>query len=426
MGDISPAVEWSRQALQLRSEALSRELRLAARVARRNPLPLLYRISTIALGSALIVRKRFSRSLVASFVLLAVVPSFFSILYFSFIAASQYSSVAKFAVRSGDATIADAMSSGAGLASLQQAQDTLIIADYVKSRAIVEALGRKLNLVAIFSSPQIDYLSSYRSDHSIENLTRYWRGKILATVEYNSGIVTVETFAFSPEDALKLAQAVVVLSEDLINSMSNRAQADLVSQSEKELERVQERLRQSTRTLTELRNSEGLIDPRQRGDAINKLIDQIKSDRLKIEQEITSLSRSLTANSPQLQVLRLRVEAANGQIAELDKRLTNDSSANVSSISKSISKFDEVELERQVAERQYFLASTNLASARVAAERQRQYLTTFVQPVLSDEALYPNRILFSLMSVAASIVFWAVSTIVWLMLRKNFKASFGQ
>ena len=411
--------EASRRAIKVRASAVSQELRAAARQARRNQTPILYRISVIALAITFVVRDSIGRGLLLSFLALAVVPSLILVAYFSFIASSQYASEAKFSVRAGEPSLLDLMTSAAGGASMQRAQDTLIVTEYITSRTMVEELERRVNLQAIFSSPHIDYFSRFKSGRTIEDLTRYWKSKVHISIEYNSGIVTVETFAFSPDDALLLAKTVVALSENLINTMSNRAQNDLVSQSEKELARAEARLRQATATLTELRNCEGLIDPRQQADAISKLIDQIRLDRLKMEQDLTSLTQSMSATSPQAQIFRLRIQAANNQIASLESRLTDGNKGANNAISSSITRFDQIELERKLAERQYIAASSSLEAARTTAERQRLYLSTFVSPVLAHESTYPRRLFFSLLSIGGSFLLWAVCISLWIPIRSR-------
>jgi capsular polysaccharide transport system permease protein len=417
--------EASRQALRQQSSALSRELKLAARQARRDQAPIMYRVLTVALGTVFLVRDSVGRGLLQSFVVLALVPALLAVGYFALVASNQYVSVAKFAIRTGEPSLLDAATAAIGMSSMQQAQDTLIVADYLKSRAIVEELDRRVDLRAMFSSSQIDFFSRFKSNGSIEDLTRYWRHKMSVSIEYTSGIVTVETYAFSAEDALKLAQTVVTLSENLINGMSDRAQHDLVSQSEKELIRVEGRLRQATVTMTDLRNQEGLIDPHQQAQAINKLIDQIKLERLKMEQDLTSLANSRVGDSPQVKILRLRIQAADDQIARLESQLTNENKGNTTAISHSISRFDQAELERQVAERQYFLVSANLEAARVAAERQRLYVSTFVSPMLAHESDYPYRWLFSFLGIYGSFTFWIACIAAWIPIRSYFRTPAG-
>src|SRR4051794_7420899 len=101
--------EASRRAIRSRDLALSRELKLAARQARRNPTPFFYRLSTMALGSAFLLRDTFGRGFMISFVVLALIPALSLIGYFFLVASNQFSSEVKFAVRSGEPSLLDTM-----------------------------------------------------------------------------------------------------------------------------------------------------------------------------------------------------------------------------------------------------------------------------------------------------------------------------
>jgi capsular polysaccharide transport system permease protein len=78
--------------------------------------------------------------------------------YVSFGMSSQYMSEARFAVRGSEQISADPIAAFTGLSSFTQAQDSLIVVSYVKSRAIIEELERTIGLRKMFSRPaSIDF-----------------------------------------------------------------------------------------------------------------------------------------------------------------------------------------------------------------------------------------------------------------------------
>ena len=118
-----------------------------------------------------------------------------------------------------------------------------------------------------------------------------------------------------------------------------------------------------------------------------------------MEQELSTYGETLSAQAPQMQVLRSNIQAANEQISLLESKLTTQNRSDDNAISGAIVRFDKLELERQVAEKQYLLAITSLERAKVIAEGQKVYLSTFVQPVLAEEPLYPKQFWYSVASV---------------------------
>ena len=410
-----PARVNSRDLALRKATALTSEIQKAARAARLARTPTVARYTYVAEGvqRALAVWKDAKKGLVASYIVVAFIPSVLCVLYFSLIASDQYASEARFAVRAGQPSLLDTLSSLTGIASMQQAQDSLIIADYVKSRAIVEELDKRIGLRAMYSKSDIDYVSRFNPKDPIEDLVRYWRWKIKTAIEFPSGIITVEVRAFTPQDSLLIANTIVALSEELINKMSTRAQRDLLALSESEVTRAEDRLRKGRTSLRDLRNQAGIIDPRKEAEGINRLIEQVKLDKIKMEQDLTLMKRSLSPKAPQMQILEANIQAADEQIATLEKKLTSQSVKGDSAISGAITRFDQLDLERQVAEKQFATAAASLEHARVTAERQQLYLNTFVHPVLAQEAMYPLRFWYSLASILVFFVVWAALSGGW-------------
>ena len=86
-----------------------------------------------------------------------------------------------------------------------------------------------------------------------------------------------------------------------------------------------------------------------------------------------------------------------------------------------MTKFSELDLERQVAERLYAGAAASLESARIAAEHKMMYLDAFVKPVLPEEPQYPRRLLYSAAFLTGSLALWGACCGLAMVIR-NYKA----
>lgn len=396
-----------------RNSRLREELRRQAREARLQRS--VVRPSAAAFwGAEVRAIADFRLPLMASFIVVAVIPTLLATIYFVFIASSQYLSEARFAVRASEHAGLESLSSAAGLGGLAEVQDSLIIANYVKSLAVVEALEERVNLRELYSRPGIDWFSRFNPNRPIERLERAWRSQIDTAIESPSGIITVKVWAFSPQDSLKIAQAMVSLSEDMVNKLGERTRTDAISQAEKELERAEARLRKARSAVRDLRNEVGVIDPARTNEGIGKLIADLESDQVLIDQEIATARRTLSPGAPQFMLLEARRQAVRENIALLKARLTSGSGSDKDTLSAVMTRYDTLDLERQIAERQYTAAAAALEQARVAAERQGMYLATFVKPVLAQEHDWPHRFW---MPMAAALLFG----LLWLLLVSAFE-----
>ena len=353
-----------------------------------------------------------------SFVAFVIVPAVASILYLAFIASDQYVAEARAVVRSveQDSAAQSAMSSsGAPSSSLSMSMVTpnaYIVTNYLRSRGVVEDLGKVIDLRAIFRRPEADFWARLPRDASVEDLVDYWKQMVVTYVDGPSGIVTVKIRAFRRDDALALTQAVLKLSERLVNEMSERARRDAMQFAEREVQRADGRVRAALAELRGYRDQEGLIDPIKTADETAKLLMQLLVEKIRLENDLFVASRSLTRNAPSMQNLTARLEIVEVQIGKLRENLTGDT-PEVRNLAAKLARFEELEVQRQFAERLYTMAQDGLERARMTAERQNVYLTVFVPPSLPEESTFPRRVAFSILIPLALLVVWSIVALIW-------------
>jgi capsular polysaccharide transport system permease protein len=57
---------------------------------------------------------------------------------------------------------------------------------------------------------------------SIEGASRYWKRQVDAFFDATNGTIVVRARAFTPQDALRLAEGILASSEKLVNDLSAR------------------------------------------------------------------------------------------------------------------------------------------------------------------------------------------------------------
>lgn len=190
----------------------------------------------------------------ASFVLFVVLPTIFAFIYYSSIASPQYASEFRFSVKDKSAAPAPSappiMSALGGGPSSSSVENYLVV-DYLTSRQVVEDLQKQLPLIELYSRPNINSWSRFDASLPIEEFVTYWRKMITAHYDQVTGIAAAQVRAFSPKDSLAIANALVTLSENLVNSISNRTRMDSVRFAEEEVEKAQERVRRVRAQLVE-------------------------------------------------------------------------------------------------------------------------------------------------------------------------------
>lgn len=350
-----------------------------------------------------------------SFILCVIVPVLVLTAYNAFVASDGYLSEAKFTIRKSSenrsSLIGDAVSNisatmGLGMGGQATSQDIYIVADYIRSRTIIEDLGGKSLLFKFYSSPDIDWISRLSPSATLENAWKYWKKQIDALIDTPSSIITLEVTAFTRDDAHNLAEMILKQSEELVNNISERSRRDALMRAQNEVKLAEERLRNARTALLAFRNKTNLIDPSLSAKSISEAIGKLTQDRLVMENNRATLRSSVSADSPMLRVLAAQIDAIDKQIADLKSQLTSQTQG--TAISSQIAGYENVQIEVQFAEKLYSIAQSSYEAARVEQEKQQLYLVTVDRPSLPQVATYPKVLLDAVTMFAACFILWSM------------------
>lgn len=385
-------------------EAIARALRRAAHKAQ---MPM----GVISGGAGFRARKgekAFRWGIIASFFVMVACPLAAASIYWGLLATKQFLTETKFALRAGEPSVLDSLGGLAGIPASLQAQDTQIVANYIRSRAIVEALDKELDLRRVFSRPEADYFSRLDRRDSIEDLEKYWRKRVDTSIDALSGIISVNVRAFTPQDSMALMAKVVDLSEKLVNDLSTRSRRDALEQAKRELSRAEKRLKDMTVSMRDTRDAEGVIDATAAAEAINTLITTLRVDLSHAEESLAVQRGSVAQDAPQIKILDARIQSLKSQIAYYSGQIAgvkDDGAGNMAGRLKNLSR-QQVELD--IARQQYALAAVSYETARVDMETQQAYLVSFLRPTLAEKSTYPRRWWEWSIIVAPAVTSWLI------------------
>jgi len=359
--------------------------------------------------SSVAPRRRRSRLGWFSFMIVVAVPVIIAAAYYLLVAADQYVAEFRFALRSAEPERNNpALFLQESITPSPIGVDSYVVVQYLASRAIIDDLSATIDLRQMFSRSEADWPVRLDPPVSIEELVRYWKGQVDAFFDATNGTIVVRARAFTPQDALRLAEGILASSERLVNDLSARARRDALQNAEDEVGRAEKRLKSALTRLREFRDREGIIDPRKTADATVALAGRVRDELVRTDTELSTLKHYMRDDAPSIKILEARVQSLEAQRRAVESEVTDTEKTRSEALSRVMGSYEQLESERTFAEQTYQHALQALDRSRINADRQQVYLATFVRPTLPEEALYPRRLLSLAVASGVAFAIWMI------------------
>ena len=353
------------------------------------------------------------------FLLLVIVPFLVTSVYYAFIASDQYVAEARFAVRAvsnadgnSDGNDSSGSESGSsGVLNMRSAsQDAYVVTSFIHSTEILKRIGTKIDYKSMFARPDADFLSRFRASRSDEEFLKYWNDHVSAYIDVSSGIITLKVRTFTPDDSVKLADAIIQESEKLINELSTRARNDIVQSMKADVEKSGKAYGDTLIALNQFQHASGLLSPQTQAKDSGALLTGLLAQKLEFETRLFVMRQSNAENSPTFQQLNLAKESLDAQIDKMKTELTGPENE---SLAKSLLEYSRLDTDRLISEKLYESSQKNYDAVLAEALRKTLYLAVFVNPTLPDEAIFPRRVSTPLIILLALTVAWATLSLIW-------------
>ncbi len=361
---------------------------------------------------------RLWRRLPKAFIVVVLIPMAITTFYFLFVASPLYVSEARFIVR---ATTQESPSSlgvalqGVGISSTQT--DAFAVHEYIKSRNALENLSTRLDVRAMLARPGADFLTRYprpweaRSD---DGLHKGYNRFVSVGYDSTTGLSTLRVEGFRPDDAQKMANALLDDGENLVNRLNARANRGAVEEAMRNVAEAEARVTSAQVRLTAFRNRERLIDPSRTAVENSELIGGLLAEVAAMRAERAQVA-SGAPQSPLLPSIDSRIAAYERQI-ELER---SKAAGNADSLAPKLETYESLSLDRQYADRALTSARTALDNAQAEERSQRLYLERVVTPNLPTDPSQPRRWLAILTALITLLIVYGTASLVWAGLKEH-------
>jgi len=343
----------------------------------------------------------------ALFLILVAAPTLASFIYLFGFAADRYVSEVKFVVRSPATSVSSEISTLVpGSAIVRSSDDAFIVKSFIESRDAMQYLVDHAGLMEAFERREADIFWRYPPFLFQANDDRLYRHYLrLVSVKYDrsTGVATLRVQAFRPDDARRLATALVARSEAFINGLSLRSGEDAIESALSEVKTAEKRAHAALDAVTEFRNRMRMIDPSQATMATFNTIAALSLTTAETNATLNNIEKE-TPGGPQVAALKRKIEALSDQINVERGKLAGGGD----SLAPQVAQYEELVLNQTFAEKAFVSALATLETARVDARKQRVFVEPITTANLPDYPAYPHRLTWAAGVFIVSLMIWRI------------------
>lgn len=359
------------------------------------------------------------RMLLRSFLVMVAAPVLLLSLYLLLFAQSQYASEAGFSVRKEDSGSADMFGGLSQFAGAVSA-DAEILYDYIRSPDLVTQIDKDFGLYEVYGRHHLrDPIFSIGPDASIEEKESYWQRMVRVEFNEATGLIRLEVKAFTPEEAQKIAKAVIEYSSQMINRLSDAARDDATRYARAERDKAVEQLKVARAALTAFRSRTQVIDPLADVQGQMGLMKDLESQLAETLISLDELRATVGPEDVRIAQLELRVEIIEKRLAAERKKfgLGADGTPDDESYAEKVAQYEMLVVEREVAEERFRATTILLNAAEAEANRKSRYLAAHVEPTLAQQPLYPRSMTLVILTSLILMLIWTLAALIYYSIR---------
>ncbi|MEZ4251352.1 MAG: hypothetical protein R3B99_24335 [Polyangiales bacterium] len=280
-------------------------------------------------------------------------------------------------------------------------RDVLLVHEHVRSRAMLAHLVEEHAWLEHYQDENVDWFGRLPATASLEQRYAYFLKKVRVEHDTQSGTLSLRIMAYDAESAKRFADAILAASENMVNTLAQRAREDRIELAQRELTRAEGRLSAARTAVLELQNQGAELNPVASAAALLELRGELEAELARARAELSAMRSTYAPTAPEVVQQQQRVRALERQLDAQRARLAGEEGRG---LSEAIARFEPLVAEKEFAERAYGSALASLEVARVEAHRQHRYLVTIAPPSAPDAPTHP-RFWYSVLTVLVASFF---------------------
>ena len=344
-------------------------------------------------------------------------PALLYLIYLLLIAPAQFHSEGEFAVRGAQAGGGDALAALGFVSPTSNAADGQIVQNYIKSNAMVTALRERYGFDKAYDRFSLDPTARLSPDASLSRATRFWKNKVEVTTDPLTAGATVKVSAYTAEDAARLARGVLQLSEELVNSLPQRAINDLITEADRNVQTKRAAYDRAREALANYQGSQysGVTAQTPAQQAIG-LVGSIEGQLAQRRTALATMRETYQPGAPQIVGMEREIAALE---AERDRAVARSARAPGETAAAEDIDAQSLLLQFQTAQTMYQDAVTSAESIRRQQVVDRKYIVSYVPPQQPSSSDWWVRLGNVIGVLIGSAILWGVGALIYSIIRDH-------
>lgn len=265
--------------------------------------------------------------------------------------------------------------------------DSQITIGYIDSADLLLDLEKEFHLIKHYSSPSRDIVFRLNPRANLEERLKYYRNRISAHFEADSGMTIIAVDTFNPELSRDIAAILLKKSESFVNVINQSIAEQQLSFVRGEVERTAKNVEDVNKELLTLQNEHNFISPDEAISGNLKAVQELRMEHLKAEAELSSIQHD-SPNSPRIEYIRSRLRSLNELIDIETAKLSGPEKDRLNQL---LVQFKQLEQRLDFSTRLRAGAEMMLEKNRVDASARSRFFTVIQTPYLPEDVAIPRR-----------------------------------
>jgi capsular polysaccharide transport system permease protein len=267
------------------------------------------------------------------------------------------------------------------------AMDAQVVIEYINSVDNLMELEKEFNLIRHYGSPPMDMVFKLDSDEPLEERLAYYRKRIFAHVNQETGLTMLTVDTFDPELSCAIAKAVLKKAEAFVNRINQNVADQQMEFTRSELQRASDHVDALNKELLTLQSQHQFISPDDAIGANLAAVNELRMIRMRSETELATLLRD-SPESPRIEAMRSHLRTLNERIDVETAKLSGPEQDRLNHI---LIQFRELQKKLEFAISQRSTTLLMLEKNRVDAAARSRFFSVIQNPYLPEDVATPRR-----------------------------------